>query len=82
MAGAVSQVIVGCRLGAFACFQHAGVPFFFYAVRFVSASFLAAQHTPLALDENDRFSRRWVLGVARFDDNNPSRVTNRRQHRM
>ena len=26
MAGAVSQSGVGCRLGAFACFQHAGVP--------------------------------------------------------
>ena len=26
MAGAVSQSSVGCRLGAFACYQHAGVP--------------------------------------------------------
>jgi len=26
MAGAVSQISVGCRSGAFACYQHAGVP--------------------------------------------------------
>jgi hypothetical protein len=30
MAGAVSQIRLGCRLGAFACYQHAGVPLRYY----------------------------------------------------
>src|SRR5688572_29294389 len=44
MAGAVSQSRVGCRLGAFACYQHAGVPLLLTTT--VVAVYLQAEVTP------------------------------------
>src|SRR5687767_672466 len=53
MAGAVSQSRVGCRLGAFACLPHAGVPLFFYALSFIYVAVI----TPRGIIDFDRVSK-------------------------
>src|SRR5688572_13752138 len=64
LAGAVSQLILGCRLGAFACYQHTGVPLLkLRCPRYRFLICLAAHHTPAPLVEFDRVStlRRSVI---------------------